>query len=245
MSDNRRPRLQPVSRDTKFAKLKACSSFEEADRRLRLGCTFVEVARFVQEERQEYTDITHESMCDVLAKYYESIPQTEKALAVNGPIARKLAKQINYNLDEVEELEKLYALQMKRIAIGHGHEENMNMQLPNMGKEIFVAMKILNQTAQLKMDIGITKRQLGQLDINGQQALEVGERYGNENVSKVLSDPESRRKVMLLAEQLIKKGLKINPDAVITERQESDIIDVEPIEVEKVSEISLDDEDAE
>lgn len=231
----RKPRLQPVSRDTSFTKLKACTSFTEADRRLRLGWSLADVARYMQEEG-DYTDVTHDSLSDVLSRYYDTIPAMEKALAINSPAQQKLAKQVNAGLDEVAEIQRLYDMQMERIEIDFTHEKNMNKLMPTTGKEIYVAMKLLNQSAQVKMDLGLIKRQLGSLEVNGQLAAAAGEQYGRESVGKVLADPEARRKVLGLAEKLMLLAAKAGIDAAALSRevqeQEKNIIDVVPVEQE-------------
>lgn len=237
-NNTRRPRIQPVSRETAYTKLKACSSFEEADRRLRLGWPVTEVARFIQEESGEYTDVTFDSLCETLSRYYATIPAAEKGTGVNSLVARKAAKALSDGLDEVEELKKLYEIQLERIEIDFQHEKNMNKLLPTTWKEIQVAMKLANQSAQLKMDLGLVKRQIGQLDVSaGQHALEAGERYGRESVGKVMADPEARRRVLGLAEKLLVLGAKagieaVELDKVIEEEKEKEasVIDVTPVE---------------
>jgi hypothetical protein len=233
---NRRPPIKPVSRDTKFVKLKACQCFDEADRRLRLGQSFTDIARFIQQDNQEYTETAEAHLVNVLTEYYESIPLIEKAMGANSPTQRKLAKQLDSGLDEVAELERVYKIQMERVENLVQQEKNMGIALKDFtGKEIWFAVKILEQSSKLKMDLGIVKRQLGQLDIgSAPAALELGERYGRESVGKVLSDPEARRRVLALAEKLITLSDKAGINDVITpEESKGDFIDVEAEEIKK------------
>ena len=75
-------------------------------------------------------------------------------------------------------------------------------------------MKLLRQSAELKMDLGIVKRQLGTMEVTGQLAADAGDRYGKDYIGKVIADPDSRRKVLGLAERLLALGAKASIDAI-------------------------------
>lgn len=215
--NDRKPRIRPISRITSspLNKLKSARCFQEIDRRLRLGWSTGDLARMVHEEFGELQDISLKYLKKLIDKYRLSIPPAELSMtSTNSVVSRNATKKVAEGLNELDEIERLYDIQMKRIDIGVSNEEKIKMLLPNTGKEVFVAMKLLKQSADLKMDLGLVKRNLGTMEVTGQLAAEVTERYGRDAIGKVISDPDSRRKVLGLAERLIALGTKAGIDAV-------------------------------
>jgi hypothetical protein len=238
----RRPTLRPVSRDTTagpLSRLRGSKCFQEVDRRLRLGWSTSDIVRMIQEEYGELKDLSTGYVRKMVDEYRSSLPPTELALSSNSRVVRSATKRLAEGLDELAELEKLYEIQFKRIQIDFENEQKINKLLNGTGREVFVAMKLLRQSAELKMDLGLVKRQLGTMEVTGQLAAEIGERYGRDSIGKVIADPDSRRKVLGIAEKLLALGAKASLDAVEVLGQaaeeaqeeaasESKIIDVTP-----------------
>jgi hypothetical protein len=244
----RKPVIRPVSRITSgpLGKLRSTHCFPEIDRRIRLGWSVSDVADMIQEEYKECTDTSKKYLRKLLDDYRKSIPPAELSMtSSNSLISRNATKVVAQGIDELIELEKLYNVQYRRIMMEVGNEEKINKLFPNTGREVFVAMKLLRQSAELKMDLGLVKRQLGHVEVTGQLAADVSDRYGKDSIGKVISDPESRRKVLGIAERLIQLGAKASLDAVemlgqaAQERralERGNIIDVEAVEVAKDAE---------
>lgn len=212
----RRPTIRPESREAegRFKKLKLLKSFAEVERRLRMGWSAPACAKMVQEEFNEYTDITRDSLCTIISEFASTIPPAEMGLAVGSPAYKRAAKKLNEGLDELDEIEKLYRMQMARLDIDIATEQKIKKLFPTTKNEVFIAMKLLNLSAQLKMDLGLVKRQLGTMEVNGQIAAEATERYGRDSVGKVLADPDSRRKVLQLAEKFAAFTTKAGVDTI-------------------------------
>ena len=193
----RRPSIRPVSREKKkSAALKDCRCFEEVERRLRMGHSSAQLVKFIQEDSEELTHLSANYIRRMLDEHRKSIPPAELALtSQNTAVTMNANKRLSNGLNELNELEELYTRQKNRIDIEMGNEKKINKLLPQTGREIFYAMKILKQSADLKMDLGIAKRQLGEVSVTGQAAVQISERY-NDDVGKVMSDPDSRRKVL-------------------------------------------------
>lgn len=222
MSNNRddgtrKPRLMPVSRQNTGNKFMTCQCFSEIDRRIRLGWTTTALVKSIQEEFGELKELSPIYLKKLLDEYRASIPPAELSmLSSNSMIARNATKKIADGINELDELEKLYKIQMDRINIDYDKEKMLGKLMNNTGREVFVAMKILRQSAELKMDLGLIKRQLGTMEVTGQVAAEVTERYGKDSIGKVISDPDSRRKVLGLAERLFQLGAKAGIDVADT-----------------------------
>ena len=213
---NKKPKIRPVSRDTVsiYGRFKSARCFAEIDRRIRLGVTLDELVKAVQEEFKELTDTTPKYLKKLIKRYRRSIPAVELIGADNAALARTVAKKISNTLDELAELEKLYSIQANRIDIDYRNETNIQKLLPQTGNEIFIAAKLLKQSVDLKMDLGLIKKQLGTLELTGQLAADIGNRYGQDSIGKVVSDPDSRRKVLGLAEKIMALTAKSGDDAM-------------------------------
>lgn len=200
----RRPQIKSVSRVTSstFGRLKAARCFAEIDRRLRLGWSSQNLAKAIHEEFNELEDASRKYLKKLIERYRAQIPPAELSMSANSVISRNAVKKLANGLDELAEIERLYAMQMERVDIDLNNERKIQKLLPQTGQEIAIAAKLLQQSSDLKMDLGLVKKQIGTLEITGQIAAEVTDRY-NEGVGKVMADPDSRRKVLGLAEKIM------------------------------------------
>jgi len=228
----RRPPVRPVSREQKkAAALKDCRCFEEVDRRLRMGWSASDLTKFIQDESQELTHLSANYVRKMIDEYRRAIPPAELALtSQNAAVVMQANKRLSNGLNELEELEELYKKQFKRIEIEMTNELKIKKLLPQTGREIFYAMKLLKQSADLKMDLGIAKRQLGEMSVTGHASVQIGNRY-NEGVGSVMADPDSRRKVLSMVNALSVLSDRASIDAVNVvmhaAKAAPDIIDVE------------------
>lgn len=202
MAGNNSGRVKPVSRDKSFAKLRAMQCFEEAHQMLCEGYPIKEVARFIQEDKQEYTEVKRDSLQWTLDAYRATIPKAQLVAKRMPTVFNKAAEQVRKGLDEIEELERLYQLQMERISIDAKNEKNINKLLPTMTAEIKAAKDIAVAIAELKMDLGLSKRHIGQLDVDTRVLAEVSHRYEKPEVAKVMANAESRRKLLGIIDQM-------------------------------------------
>lgn len=200
----RKSRIKPVSRQTKFSALRNLKCFKELHRRLiDEGQPLRPTAKWVQEERNEMTSIPFDNLVKHLHDYRASIPAAERAKPLNK-MFENAANEVVAGLDELEEMHRLYKVQMERISIDFQTEKNIKKLLPTMSQEIRTAREILASSAQLKMDLGLNERHLGKVDVETTLLADVAEKYADSPaVGKVLDDGESRRKVLGLAERLL------------------------------------------
>ena len=225
MSDSkksfRRPHIKAVSREDPpkgLEALKACRCFPEVERRTRLGWASIDLARMIQDEYGELGHLAEKYVGKLVDMFRKEIPPAELAVTSrNSTIARNAQKKLATGLNELEELEKLYEMQMARIYIDVETEKKINKLFPTTGREVFVAMKLLKQSSDLKGELGIYKKQLGTMEITAQGAIDVGRRYSSEAIGRVMTDAESRRKVMGMVDTLMKLGGRATLDAVYNE----------------------------
>jgi len=220
----RRPSVRPVSRDRKkAAAIKDLRCFEEVERRLRMGHSSTQLVGFIQEENEELVHLSANYIRKMLDEHRKSIPPADLAFSSqNTSVAMMANRRLSNGLNELEELESLYTKQKRRIEIEMSNEEKINKLLPQTGREIFYAMKILKQSADLKMDLGIAKRQLGEVSVTGQASVQIADRY-HDGVGRVMADPDSRRKVLGMVQTLAALSEKAAIDLADIA---SDVIDV-------------------
>lgn len=231
----RRPSIRPVSREDPpkgVAALKACRCIDEVERRIRLGWSSADLVKMIQEEYGELTHISEKYCARLIEMFRGELPPADLMLtSKNSTMARHAQRQVVSGLNELEELEKLYKMQMRRIDIDVGNETNINKLFPTTGREIFVAAKLLKQSADLKLDLGLYKKKLGTVEIS-EGAIDVGTRTGSQTIGQVLADPDSRKKVGDMIKSLVQMGDKLPLD--VDSAYTKDVIDVE---VEDVSEV--------
>jgi hypothetical protein len=200
-------RVRAVRRESdRFKRLKSLRCFPEVHKRILEGWPSTQVARFIQDDQQEGGDLTRGALIAMVNDYRQSIPRAELISTRLSPVFNKAAEEVRHGLDELEELEHLYRLQMERIGIDFNIEKNVGKLMSSMTNEVKAAKDILATYAELKMDLGLTQRHIGQVEIDAKVIADVAGHYGSPAVGEVLSDPESRRKVLALAQQLLTAG---------------------------------------
>jgi len=227
-------RIKPNSRQDNFARFRDLQCFAEAHDRLAQGWPCPEVARFVQDIKGEYKNVTRVGLINILKSYRKTIPKAQMAKHLAPKVAQRAVAVVEEGMDELVEMQKLYRLQMDRVDIDLKTERNINKLLPSMTQEIRTAREILHSYAQLKMDLGLSKRQLGKLDVDARVVAEAVVRYGD-TVGEVISNPESRRKVLSLAQRLLSTAARETSDEAAAEAM---IIDAVAEPVEEAAEVS-------
>jgi len=204
----RRPKRKPPGRDTRFQKLRALKCYQEVYDRICAGWPLAQVARFIQEERGEYTIISRHGLEQQLTEFRKQMPPGDLVQKRFPDVFDKAKDQLKKQVDELEELEELYRIQMRRVEIDFNTEKNIGKLLPSMTGEIREARQILESLANLKMEMGVLGRAARGVDVNVEVEATLTEdvmaRFGDGAVGKVLENPESRHKVMGVVERFLK-----------------------------------------
>jgi hypothetical protein len=220
-STARSKRIKPLSRETRFLRLRGLKCFQEVHQRLLEGWAPSKVAEFIQEECKEYTDVGRPSLESQLKEYRASLPPGDIVKERLPRFHAQQAEKVEEGFDELAEMEKLYKMQMKRIELDFKTEQNIGKLMPSMTQEMRAAREILSDIAQLKMDLGVNKRHLGEVDVRAKVIAEIGSRY-DATVTKAMESPESRRKLLGLAD----KFLSLASGA--TDVEDAEIVSAEP-----------------
>ena len=206
-------RMKPKGRRPGFERLRGLRCFEEIHERVKQGWPTTELARWIQEDREEYQDVSRSALVSVLTNYRGSIPPGE-LVEKRLPKAFVEAKEkIESGLDELVELEELYRLQMERVKIDFEKEKLIDKLLPTMTNEIKEARALLEAMFGLKAELGIITRSPQEHNVNihaeveGQFSEDIGQ-FASEAVQGVLGDAESRRRVTGVVDRFLRMSEK-------------------------------------
>lgn len=149
-----------------FKRLKMLKCYAELHEKICADVAVEEVARWVQEDEMEALEVKRDTLIRQLYRYKADLPPgsvvKEKPLHVKRAI-EKLKRGVN----ELEEMEGLYLLQLKRISIDTQTEEKINKLFRSTGSEINLAVSILNRMIEKKAELGILDKAPQKFDIQG------------------------------------------------------------------------------
>lgn len=138
---------------TKFANILGLHCFEEVKEKILMGHTVEEVRRFIQEDRHELCEFNKSQIELNLLRFRNSLPVQD---FINAPPMRirEAIATMTRGSDELEELDKLYLLQLFRINIDVATEERINKLFSTTNAEIRLAADILGKKAAIKAAMG-------------------------------------------------------------------------------------------
>lgn len=191
--------MKPKSRADHFERLRSLKCYDEVYKRICAGWPATQLARFIQEERNEYTQASQKQLERLLREFRQKIPPGDLVAKRFPEVFEDAKDKIEQGLDEIAELEELYRIQMHRVGIDLVTETKINKLLPSMTSEIKEARQILESLAELKMDLGIHQRAANKVDVNVEgevsARLETDLTQYPDSVQGVLDDAEKRRRL--------------------------------------------------
>lgn len=217
MSKKRTPIKKKLSVVEQIALL---SCIEEVDQMLLGEATTADIARFIQIERGELTDVNERTVAKALGDRRRDLLMEASAIVeadeeaddgetaamqdairprMPGAIARGAYRKMRLGMDALIELESLYLSARDRIGAIMEWEADNQRFYGDMHKEFATAAGIIEKHAKLSTELGGLGGQdrfSMRLDIKG-----VRHRHGA-TIADVLAKPESRHKVLALLDQL-------------------------------------------
>ena len=202
--------MKPRGRDTKFQKLRSLVCYQEVYERICAGWPLAQVARFIHEERQEYLEVSRNRLEQQLSEFRKQMPPGDLVRTRFPEVFDKAKEAVEEGINELQELEELYRIQMHRIGVDFATEKSIRKLLPSMTAEIREARNLLKDMAELKMDMGVVARAPKDMKMHVGVEVETSikedvlAKFGDGAVGKVLSNAESRRKVMGAVERFLR-----------------------------------------
>lgn len=157
------------------ARLKALPQFGEVDKKIRAGVSVEQIANWLYDEEKVYQHASKAALIRALYRYKDSIPANQLADSGLPPHKAKKLEELNKEINELDELTKLYHLQMNRIALATEQEETINFLTKGTRQEIEEARNLLLALAELKMKLGLLDEKPKQLNVSvtAQQVAEI------------------------------------------------------------------------
>jgi len=177
----------------RFPKLYTLRCWEMAETKIKAGIALEEVTRWIQDDMFEYMEVKKESLTRTLYRFKSALINLYPDEVVQS-VPNEVEKQIENmkrGVNELDELEKLYLLQLKRIGMDVATETKINKLFKTTALEIRVAQDLLAKRMEIKMKMGIvptvselpqgTRQQTGSLpmttdslQIDDEQRLKLG-----------------------------------------------------------------------
>jgi hypothetical protein len=159
--------------------------------------TLAEIAQYLKENVKEFSGFSVKSLIVDLSKFFKNIEE----MGLENVKTQKLENELN----ELEELAKLYKLQKARITMSFEKEKELNETTHQTSIDVLYALKILDRSAQLKMDMGLLKRDLGRIEINNKMiGIMASLPPEHDRYKHVLFNPESRRRILSVLDKIMR-----------------------------------------
>lgn len=177
-----------------FKDLRAMPCYKEMSEKIKADIAVEDVAKWLQEDMFQQLDIKRESLVRKLYRYKASLPPAE--IVKEPPLyVQKAVEKLKRGVNELEEMEKLYLLQLKRISMDAETEERINKLFSTTSNEIRLAVDILNRMVETKMELGIMDKAPERLDVSGS--------FGVVPLVTDQTDEETRVKMGILAGKVV------------------------------------------
>lgn len=225
----RAPRAKPQSPEqdahpnrgkgkVKYARFKNLDCYPEFHNLVTSGCSTYDVAKWLQEEKNECTDVSKKVLASIVARYRKSECRPLDLLKNTMPkVALEAQRKVLESLNEVDEINQLFRLQMERIEMGRKVEKQIGMLNPKVRSEIEVAANLLAKSHNIKMDLGVGGgRDLGTMK-HMSFSLDVQEKMGQDALDGFKDTPMMNR-VLSIANGMLELNKK---------KREEDIEDAE------------------
>ena len=191
---------RPKKRAAKHRRIRSLRCFKQLHYRLVSGWTLKECSQWLQKEKGECRDMTEGSLMVSLSRYRGSISEDEKVFDPEDAVDPD--EFTVKGLEEVDETERLYQMQLRRIEHAMGREQTGDALDKHLAAEIQLALELLRRSHEMKMDLGMGGgKNLGTMTFRPELMVEINQKYGND-VGGAISDPESRNKVLSIARSL-------------------------------------------
>lgn len=203
-------KIKPVGQSPGHEKLRQMKCFRQVHERICQGWPITEVARWVQEDQEEYTHVTRNALVMALRSYRQAIPAAEKVGKRLPKDFAEAKQELEDTIDEVRELEELYRLQMDRIKIDYEKEQQISKLFPSMTSEIKEARALLESMIAAKQAVGVYSQTPQEHNLNVEVGVEIEGRLAedlntaSQNVKAVMENPESRRKVTGVVDRFLR-----------------------------------------
>lgn len=148
------PKAQSVPKA--YDKILALQCYPEVLLKLKNGVAPEVIAEWVRGTKGEYLDVKEDTVVRQLYRFRGSLNAAE--LVENKPLFIQTAiEKMARNINEINELEKLYNLQVLRLSAHYEVESRLKVPMKQMEREVRLCAELLERLMDAKFKIGILK----------------------------------------------------------------------------------------
>lgn len=193
-----------------FNRIESLECFPKVKELLLAGRPATRIAKTIQGDFGEWTDIKESSLVVYLISYRKSLSAMELAKTTQPQFVSDAMDKIGQGLDELAELAEIFEVQKGRIMMGHTMEKNLKVLNRTLGNEVRIAAELLRTSHQIKADLGAAGSGNG-MKADPSVHYNISSRFG-ESVARVMSDPSKRTKVLEAAKRAMEAGSSESDD---------------------------------
>jgi len=196
-------------------RVKGLRCFQEVYERICAGYPMPEIARYVQEEEGESTDIPRATLAEDLRLFMHAEVVPADLIAPRLPhLVVKAQREFNDRLEDLRRLERAYEVLLYRLDLAHGMERRTGVIDPNVDRHAKSLIDLVARMHEIKMDLGLTgSRDLGTLTVSAERLQEIKDRYG-EGAARAFADPVQRAQVLGLLKRIMRLAGRTDLDTV-------------------------------
>lgn len=189
--------------DSFVQKIRQLDCFEQVREWLIEGLPAGEVARRLVDQGY-YSELSIITVQAYVTHYRATIPPWAFISRRHPTQYLNAVKAADHGIDVLKEMADLIRLQKKRVEIGFQREQQFGLLSSGMEKNVAVTATLISQFAEMKERLGLSEHQIQQnLPPDVVKDVDWKHVYGRESVAKVLGNPESRARVVQVAERLL------------------------------------------
>lgn len=187
----------------KYWQLKRLECFPEIHEMIIQGRSLDAIVDFIHGQKKLLLHYTRQSLIDIVKDYRHSVPKAEILKNVNAGFINEAKRQVKQQINVLEEYNRLYEIQLKRINRAVEQEDTIGLNMNNLENSIKTAQSLLDSIHTVQSDLGMTPKHLGTMGIEANVFQGVIHKFSNPNITKVLDNPVSRHKVLNAAERIL------------------------------------------
>lgn len=227
--------MAKVGSSVKFERVRGLKCHGEVKEMLCNGFPPDSIARYIQEDCKEYTDITRYSLKRALIGYKNSLPEGDVIECVLPLSFGKIHEKFTSKMQELERLEGLLNALLHRFNVADVDERLTGVENPELLKNAKEIRETLRLMHTIKMDLGLVgSRDIGTITVSADRKEFIQNKYG-EKAAEAFDNPVSRGRVLaaLAAIRKVgglrdKEGNRVNvSDMMEISEEEKDVIDAE------------------
>ena len=155
-----------AKRKDAYTHLKELPYFDEIDSRIKANISVSAIARWIQEDRGGRLDVTRKGLEKQLFRYKRDLLPGE--VMEKAPLFfQKHIEKLERGFDEIEELENLYLLQLKRMDRCVEAEDIAGELFGSTRKEIQLASDLLSRIVDKKVQLGLISHEPQKISFTG------------------------------------------------------------------------------